>query len=173
MNRYNTFSGRFWAGIIDGLILLPFGVLDFFILDPEQPLGLVLPWMLFSYSSYFIYNIYFHWKTGQTIGKRLMKVKVMDFSEQGTLSFKQAVLRDGVYLVLQIIGIVLIFINIVRIGAYTVAGIEPYNSYLSYFSLAWFLIEIITLLTNEKGRALHDKIAGTVVINLKETDNVN
>jgi uncharacterized RDD family membrane protein YckC len=35
--------------------------------------------------------------------------------------------------------------------------------------LCWFLAEVITMLTNEKRRALHDFLAGTVVIrtNLK------
>lgn len=168
MNRYNTLSGRFWAGIIDGIILLPIGLLDLYILDPNRPLSSVLIWMSFSYTSYFMYTIYFHWKTGQTIGKKIMKVKVMDVSEENGLTLKQAFLRDSVYMALQIAGMVLIFSNIISLGAYSDVGIEPYNAYLSYLSLAWFLIEIITMFSNEKGRALHDMIAGTVVINLKD-----
>jgi len=168
MERYNTFSGRFWAGFIDGLILLPIGLLDLYFLTPNRNIGLVLIWILISYSSFFLYSIYFHWKTGQTIGKNAMNVKVVDVSEVKGLTLKQAFLRDSVYIVLQVIGMILIFINILRIGSYSESGMEPYNTHLVYLSLIWFLVEIITMFTNEKRRAFHDMIANTVVINTKE-----
>ncbi len=167
MDKYNTFSGRFFAGIIDSLVLLPLGFLDFYFLRPDSNLSLVLFWIPISYSAYFIYSIYFHWKTGQTIGKKVMKVKVIDVSEDKSLTLKQAFLRDSVYIVLQIAGIILICSNIIRLGSFSITGIEPYNSYLSLLSLAWFLIEIITMFTNDKRRAFHDLIANTVVINSK------
>ena len=163
--RYNTFSKRFKAGIIDGIVLLPIGLLDLLILNPSRNLGIVITWVIISYSSFFVYSIYFHWKSGQTIGKRAMRVRVMDISEGKGLTLKQAFLRDSVYVILQIIGLILIIINIVQMGAYSEIGIEPYSSYWAYSSLIWFLVEIITMLTNDKRRALHDMIANTVVIN--------
>jgi hypothetical protein len=36
--------------------------------------------------------------------------------------------------------------------------------------LLWFLVEIVTMLTNGKRRALHDFIAGTVVIRTNATE---
>jgi uncharacterized RDD family membrane protein YckC len=38
------------------------------------------------------------------------------------------------------------------------------DTFLTYSTANWFLVEIITMLTNDKRRALHDFIAGTVVI---------
>jgi hypothetical protein len=35
---------------------------------------------------------------------------------------------------------------------------------LTILPLLWFIAEAITMLTNEKSRALHDYIAGTVVV---------
>ena len=34
--------------------------------------------------------------------------------------------------------------------------------------ITWSLLEIITMLFNKKGRALHDMIAGTVVLRIKD-----
>jgi uncharacterized RDD family membrane protein YckC len=53
--------------------------------------------------------------------------------------------------------------NIIRIGHYPSENTVVEN-YLSWLSIAWFLLEIVTMLTNEKRRALHDMIAGSVVI---------
>lgn len=165
MGRYNTFWNRFWAGIIDGLILLPIPLFSAFILTSDQNIGIVLIWLPISYLSIYLYSIYFHWKNGQTIGKKVMNVKVIDVSESKGLTFKQAFLRDCIYIVFQIIGVILIVLNIIKIGSYTEDGIEPYSSYLSYLSFICFLIEIITMFTNNKLRSLHDLMANTVVIN--------
>jgi uncharacterized RDD family membrane protein YckC len=35
---------------------------------------------------------------------------------------------------------------------------------LAYASIGWFLLEVVTMLTNSKRRALHDLIAKTVVV---------
>lgn len=166
MEKYNTFWGRFWAGFIDSLILAPIGFLDLYFLTPNRHIGLVMTWVAISYSIFFIYSIYFHWKTGQTIGKMLTNVRVMDVSEERGLTLKQAFLRDSIYIVIQIIGMILILINIWRIGEFSEYGIEPYNTYLNYLSLIWFLLEIVTMLSNEKRRAFHDKIANTVVVKI-------
>jgi uncharacterized RDD family membrane protein YckC len=35
---------------------------------------------------------------------------------------------------------------------------------LAWAGCAWYLLEVITMLTNDKRRAVHDFIAGTVVV---------
>jgi uncharacterized RDD family membrane protein YckC len=120
--------------------------------------------MLLSYSSFYIYSIYFHWKTGQTIGKRAMNVLVLDVSEEKGLTFKQAFLRDSIYVIIQTAGLILIIVNVIKIGVYSDDGINPYNSCLTIFAIVWFLLELVTMLTNKKRRALHDYIASTVVV---------
>ena len=166
-NKYNTFSGRFWAGIIDSFILLPFLLLDFIFLKPDNNLMLVIFWLLVSYSLYFVYSILLHWKYGQTIGKQVMKVRVVDVSELKGLHFSQAFLRDSIPLLIQIAIMIKLVVVTIQIGHYDEVGIYEETQMLSYVSLVWFLIEVVTMLTNKKRRALHDFIAKTVVVNNK------
>ena len=59
------------------------------------------------------------------------------------------------------------FIYIVVAHGY-VDGTEQITSLpgliLAYASLGWFLLEVVTMLTNSKRRAIHDLIAKTVVL---------
>jgi len=164
-NKYDTFWGRFSAGIIDSLVFLPFAFLDAYFLDPNRNIILALVWMMISYSSFSIYSIYFHWRSGQTIGKRAMGVKVVDVNETRGLTLKQSFLRDSIYVVLQAIGIAMITINTLSAGYYM--EYKPGTGFyiLAYLSFLWFVIEIISMLTNKKKRAIHDYIANTVVVN--------
>lgn len=166
-DKYNTFSGRFWAGLIDGLILLPFALFDFIFLKPDRTLFIVIPWLMISYTMYFAYSILLHWKFGQTIGKRAMKVSVVDVSETKGLNFVQAFLRDSIPLFIQVIILIKLVIVTIQIGQYDEFEIFQETQLLSYVSLVWFIIEVVTMLTNKKRRALHDFIAKTVVINNK------
>ena len=43
-------------------------------------------------------------------------------------------------------------------------NVNTVNWIISFSGLAWFLIEVITMLANNKRRALHDFIAGSVVV---------
>jgi uncharacterized RDD family membrane protein YckC len=100
-----------------------------------------------------------HGKYGQTLGKMACKIVVLDVSEQ-SLTMRQAVLRDILGLILLCVGLTH---NIPRI----VQGIDisaPPNLLIVFSGLGLFLVEIVTMFTNDKRRALHDFIAGSVVI---------
>ncbi|MFL6264288.1 MAG: hypothetical protein ACJ76Y_31765 [Thermoanaerobaculia bacterium] len=51
---------------------------------------------------------------------------------------------------------------VISYSAYT--AVLPMARLLALGGLAWFLLEVTTALTNQKRRALHDLIAGTVVV---------
>ncbi len=169
-NKYNTFAGRFWAGIIDGLILIPILIIDLIILQPHNDLYIVIPWLAISYLIYFAYSIYFHWKYGQTIGKKATKVSVVDVSEIKGLRFSQALLRDSIPLLIQFALIIRLVIATIEIGYYDDVKLYNETQILSTVSTVWFLLEVVTMLMNDKRRALHDYIANTVVINNKARD---
>ena len=104
-----------------------------------------------------------HGAYGQTLGKMITSVKVLDLSEN-KLSYKQAALRDIVPLLDWPIGIY---------GSYQASfgGLgfaEEFTSLpmIIYFSIlfGWALLEIITMLFNKKRSAIHDFIAGSVVV---------
>ncbi len=113
-----------------------------------------------------------HGRFGQTLGKMVCKVKVIDKSEKKPITYRQAFLRDSVVIIL---GLLFTFFA----GSGFLDGINPYNrpetvnaeippwmSFLSWINSLWFFIEIITMLTNKKRRAVHDFIASSVVVKI-------
>lgn len=92
-----------------------------------------------------------------------MDIRVVDQSETRLLTLKQSFMRDGIYILLETIGMVILIIKIIELGHYPIgnSGIEYY---LDWLSTLWLLLEIGTMLTNERRRAVHDIIAGSVVI---------
>jgi uncharacterized RDD family membrane protein YckC len=166
--KYQTFWRRFWAGWVDSLVLLPLYFLDMFIWENHEYFSVVL--LLFWYTayslSYMVYSILMHGKLGQTLGKMATRVKVVNISEN-KLSMSQAIKRDAVPLSLTIIAIALEAQKILS-GAniYDPKSFEfDASFYLTMLSsLGWFAAEVITMLFNNKRRALHDYIAGSVVI---------
>jgi uncharacterized RDD family membrane protein YckC len=95
-------------------------------------------------------------------------VKVLDVSEQRIPSLKQALLRDVGSIVFSSCGLVY-FIYLVVARSY--GGSDSLANHwllmvLAFANLGWFLLEIITMLTNSKRRAFHDLIARTVVMSV-------
>ena len=91
-------------------------------------------------------------------------VRVISVSE-APLTFRQATLRDSVPIFLNSIG--------VAIGSRTVlAGGVPFAQevltlpflLIVLASSAWGIAEIVTMLGNTKRRAIHDFIAGSIVV---------
>ena len=85
--------------------------------------------------------------------------------EQRTPTFPQALLRDVGLVVLNTASAVYLG-YLVLTGVY-ISGAESTNlpgELLVWASLAWLALELVTMLTNEKRRAFHDYIAGTVVV---------
>lgn len=156
--RYSTFWPRFWAPSIDSIILWPITRL--------LPLAIlyIMPSALNALSilttlSYYAYSIYFHGTRGGTIGKLKCKIKVVRAENEKKIGIREALLRDSIPLVLSLAlyGYILL-LEPVEIGQSRYLQIVP-----AIYGI-WFLAEIITMLTNEKRRALHDFIAGTVVV---------
>lgn len=110
-----------------------------------------------------VYFIVLHWLYGQTFGKRLLGLEVVDHVSNGELSFKQAIMRYLPNITLSAIGLMFIY-------EYDVYGeIIVSTTFWVYISvtMAWQIAEIICVVINKDNRALHDLIAGTVVIKNK------
>jgi uncharacterized RDD family membrane protein YckC len=165
MTKYDTFWPRVFAGLVDGLVLLPVGVADIYLGAPERSPSMLLAWSLLSYSAYWLYSVLLHARSGQTLGKMAMGVRVLDLSEERIPSLKQAFLRDIGYIFLNFASF-LYLVSLVLSGQYS-RGAEMGGAagmVLSFAGTSWFLLEVVTMLTNNKRRALHDYIAGTVVV---------
>jgi uncharacterized RDD family membrane protein YckC len=165
MQKYNTFWPRFWAVLVDSLIFLPIGILDNYLNSAERGLFILIVWAIVSHTVYWLYSVILHARYGQTLGKRVMRVKVLDFNEERLPTLRQAFIRDINYIFLYTFSLGY-FIYLVFTGqntSETEATSLP-DQIMIWAAFGWFLLEIITMATNDKRRAFHDYIAKTVVV---------
>jgi uncharacterized RDD family membrane protein YckC len=161
MERYRTFWRRVGAGSIDGLVFLPVTVaLAVVIAHKPGPRPLLL-WAAFSVSLGWIYSIALHAKYGQTLGKMITGVKVLDVMEHRLPTVAQAIWRDSGAIALGVFRIAGAVVS-ASLGAGSASSLP--GRLALYTSNLWFLLEVVTMLANPRRRALHDLIAGTVVV---------
>lgn len=164
--RYQTFWSRFFAAIIDGFVMWPIGFLLGFITDSNIGAIVIIGNLLNNFSPY-IYSVLFHGHYGQTLGKMAMRVKVVDFDDEDEIDIKQALIRDSVPIALMIV--VYCYMAILTTGndgfdiAMDFSTLAP-MFFLGFLTIIWTLLEFLSMLFNEKSRAVHDFIARTVVI---------
>lgn len=168
--KYRTFWPRFWAIVLDFIFLLVFGaVLSF--LRWFLPHGNLVGYMsaLIGTVYPFVYYILMHGFYGQTLGKMIMNVKLLHVDETRQISMKQAILRDIVPVTLLLVSEGLRFSTLLFDFTSVLSIVYVISAtILSWANFLWLLTEIVTMLVNEKSRALHDLIAKTVVIRVKE-----
>jgi len=164
MDKYKTGLRRFVAIIIDGLIFIPLDWAHESIWGSNISVYEFFVWAVFYSVSFVAYYVFMHAKFGQTIGKWICKVKVVDYESEESINFVQAVLRD-------VVPVLLVPYSIYSYTSSYAAGLGDASSPSSAFDLFvamtlmfWVLMELITMLMNKKRRAVHDFIAGTVVI---------
>jgi uncharacterized RDD family membrane protein YckC len=109
------------------------------------------------------YPIYMHGRFGQTFGKFIAGVRVRDLNG-GRLSYRQAAIRDFVPVLLAPVTM-WYYVHYVVTGEVPHAGL--YRS-ASSMALAWVVLEMLTMLLNDKRRAIHDFIANTVVVRIRQ-----
>lgn len=161
--KYHTGFRRLGAAIIDSIIFTPLLMVDLWILNQTDNVWIVFLWTVFNAALYCFYSIFFHYKFGRTIGKWVTGVKVLGISETTLLSLKQAILRDSVYLVIQVIGMLYFLYLVSKTGDLDII-IMDYRNFIDYSFLCWMALELLSMLTNEKRRAIHDWLGGSVVI---------
>lgn len=161
--KYHTGLKRLGAAIIDSIIFTPLLFADLWVLNQTDNVWIIFAWTVFNASLYFLYSIFFHYRFGRTIGKWIVGIKVVDVSETKMLSLKQAFLRDSVYVILQLTGFLYFLYKVAQTGDIDII-IMDYRNFIDYSFLCWMAIELISMLTNAKRRAIHDLLAGSVVI---------
>jgi uncharacterized RDD family membrane protein YckC len=168
--RYSTLGPRFWSGIVDSCVLWPIGFLCWLSLShtvsPLVAAGIITVEAL----AWLVYTIVMHARFGQTVGKRVTKVRVVDFRTEGPISWWQACLRESIaaVLTLTLLGyeIFALLTGNATAQNFRSGALATWNPFglLLWLPLLWFCAEVVTMITNEKRRALHDFIAGTVVV---------
>ena len=176
---YAGFWSRLFSLLIDFLVCLPiFIVWRRFVVDHSIAIALLTYPLVFALAHGFVYSIYFHARWGQTLGKMAAKIKVTQID--GTrIALKHAFLRSsvdaGLWLV-NICGIVYVLVTWTEPEWSSLSFSErnqlleersPVGYWYDVISQVWLWSEMVVLLTNKKRRALHDFIAGTVVIHTR------
>lgn len=176
MTKYCTFWRRIFAGILDSFVFFPivvcfpFNLLANLLLPPDRGPFLTIVWAVINYTAAWLYSVLLHARYGQTLGKMATRVKVLDVSEERLPTLRQAFIRDigniipSMLMLAYDISIVL-FGRSAKSSEFTsFFGEILFVTGISVGFLWWFLVEIISMATNKKRRALHDYIAGTIVV---------
>ena len=171
--KYAGFWKRFGAGWIDGFVLLVPSVFLMWLHSVSKTWAFLteLPLAFLFYA----YEIYFHGRWGQTIGKRSVDIKVVSL-DGSSITWRQAFLRSSVGLGLGVLYSISTFVALVNMTdadfsalswtelAIKEAELSPYINAITIAMYVWMASEVVVLLFNRKKRALHDYIAGTVVV---------
>lgn len=165
--------------LVDAFVLLPVVVLHTSLesVSRELAITLVIP-MAVAYSAYTICG---HGKFGQTVGKYLVGIRVVSKSGD-VIDWHSAFVRSSVDIVFAVLGVVASLVALATIPDVEYYGISWMQrvdnlfarrpSWLSWEGTAvqiWIWSEVVVVLFNKDRRALHDFIAGTVVITERKT----
>ena len=171
---YAGFWRRFGAGLLDMALFVPIGYLTLWVYSQSQLAPTI--WLLPSIFIGVWFNVYLVRRYGGTPGKLLLGLRIVRLD--GTpVGYKEAVLRHLPILISgALISMALVF------ASWKLAEIEymglalmPRHKRLEQLAPSWywqilaveqiwFWSEFLVMMTNAKRRALHDFIAGTVVI---------
>ncbi len=171
---YSNFSQRFRAGLIDfGVMLLIFPLLYLETISIPVAVGI----HIFTGIIGTLYAIYFHANYGATVGKLVIGIRVVNI-DGSKIAYKKSLLRSSVDIILSILIVWITVYSILNLNAEAFLSAEftdrtdmimlmypELQTNLSLLVTAWFFSEFIVLLMNKRKRALHDFIAGTIVIN--------
>lgn len=165
VSKYSTFWPRLFAVTIDGVIFSIVLYVECLLLgisyNPQDKFLQAVNGIQFS-----IYLILMHGFFGQTVGKMIVGVKVVNHANEAKINVIQSLRRESVGLVLNVSWFILILAIVI---SFEISGVVSENLLYTIFwfgllAIAWGVSEFITMLFNDKRRAVHDYIGKTVVV---------
>lgn len=166
--KFGTFWPRFWALLLDGLILAVLTPLNVFNNTEWKSIVVLILITCVQIS----YKSFFEFKSGATPGKMALKLRVVDNDFQKA-SLSKILARN----IFQIISVLLAFA--LALYTFSLPGFEYASTSYSYSELgnvrmislvlnlvifAIYIIDLIVMLTSDESKSLHDRIGGTYVI---------
>ena len=109
--------------------------------------------------TYFIYFTFFSLKRGQTIGKRLIKLKIVNLRENTSINLTTSIYRH------MPLTLLFIFSFFIPSSTDTESQLNLFDIYKNIPGF-WLISEIVFYLIKNNGQMLHDYIAKTTVIKL-------
>jgi uncharacterized RDD family membrane protein YckC len=172
---YAGFWRRFGAFWVDFLIFLPLIILNYRLYNYCHSKYLAVGSFILYSALYLVYIIYCHGKWGRTIGKLATGIRLTSVSFE-PISWRQSILRSSVdvfFTILACVGTAMAFAAMTD-DAMATGGLDraklllslhpTWDRYVNGGQQAWVWGEFVVMMTNSKRRALHDFIAGTVVV---------
>ena len=175
---YAGFWCRLGAAIIDMFLWVPIVFLAHKLQSINIPIAVFI--VILQAFSFAIYSIYFNLKYGGTIGKLAVGIRITK-PNGSRIGAREAILRSSLDLAYGLLFAIFNVYAISKIDATAYLSAASYferaklimplfpkiSRYTELLSNIWYWSEIIVLLLNKRKRALHDYIAGTVVIHNK------
>ncbi len=164
--KYQTIALRFMAMIIDSIVLIPLWLFGSYLNSSvgSTSLSTFVINSLIGLAAVFYY-ILMHAFFGRTIGKMLMKVRVVDVFET-SINLGQSAIRSLPQLVPLLV--TLSFENPQgwsgNATQWDVQLAASLKFLLTIFLLVWTVLNVLIALSGDKHRALHDYLAGTIVV---------
>lgn len=175
---YASFWQRVGAALIDCVLVAPV-VTGVAFASRSLPVPLALGMFLCAYGLGTGYYIYCHGRFGQTIGKYVLGIRIHS-ADGGRAAWRAIWLRHAPELLLSTIGQIAfarMYLTLApeagELGfmawAQWLAGHKPPLAQLSeHLGTLWFWSEVVSMLFTKRRQALHDLLAGTVVIRVGE-----
>ena len=165
MERYYSFWRRLGSGILDAFVLLPISILTSKLITPESLYSSYSVMVVQSFL-FILYNVLCTGLGGQTIGKILLGIRILDVNEKEVIGIKRAFVRDAFPIILEVISLLILGLQLFeQINADNLSSLA--ENIISYAWFSWLLAELITMFLNPKRRAIHDLLANSVVISFK------
>lgn len=164
-SKYKTGLKRLCASLIDFIVFIPFYLVKQFAFSYTG--NSIVIFLLTSFVIFLplFYSVYCHTKFGQTIGKWVVGVKILDIGEINQITIYQAFLRDSIYFTIETIGLGYTLFMTVQTDKHNYV-IDAYEDFTKQPIYLWTILELISMLTNKKRRSINDFIANTVVVRL-------
>jgi len=161
-SKYNTVGKRLGAAAVDAIIVMPLSLLESFLSGRiyNELLSVVLA-SIFTFCP-IVYSVILHGWSGQTVGKWVAGIKVVDVSENRLMTFTQAAFRDSLNIVLATIVFIIFVRSIFWQG--NAKGISDALDIFLNVSIITTGLELLSMLLNNKHRAIHDYLGKSVVI---------
>lgn len=171
---YAGFWKRFCAGFADVFIIMPLAFFFIWLEGFDRTLAIIIT--IPSSILFAMYNVYFNARFGGTPGKLVVGIRIT--RPNGTpIAWTEAWKRSSIDLIFAFL--------ILVVGVWALAHVDPskysalgwhdrtkllqthqpsWFSLVDILQLVWIWSEVVILLFNKRKRAIHDFIAGTVVI---------
>lgn len=171
---YAGFGPRFGATLIDSLIFIPVTIFFWRMIHQSVMAGILMT-VSFTFLGSF-YPVFFNARFGATLGKMVLNIKVVK-PDGSAIGWGEACKRQSVLFVFSMIGMceqlwVFTQLNPAKYAALSWREQGPWMRdfrpdwffIVTILQTLWMLSEIIVFFSNKRRRAVHDFIAGTVVI---------